>query len=118
MCRSGVDRSRSGVPTCRVLRTSPSSPAGSAEAAHQRYFADVATIQIRDVPEDAFETLRQRARLEGRSIQAYMQERVVEMAPAPTKAEHLAAIEDALGRRGGADVTAEEIVADVAAERR
>ena len=78
----------------------------------------MATIQIRDVPEDAFETLRRRARSEGRSIQAYMRERVVEMAQAPTKAEHLAAINDALRRRGGADVTAEDIVADVAAERR
>ena len=78
----------------------------------------MATIQIRDVPADAFETLRRRARSEGRSIQAYMRERVVEMAQAPTKAEHLAAIEDALRRRGGADLTAEEIVTDVAAERR
>jgi len=40
------------------------------------------------------------------------------MAAAPTKAEHVAAIEDALRHDGAANVTAEEIAADVAAERR
>ena len=78
----------------------------------------MATIQIRDVPEDAFETLRRRARSEGRSIQAYMRERIVEMAATPTKAEHMAVIEEALARHGGTDVTAEEIAADVTADRR
>ena len=78
----------------------------------------MATIQIRDVPEDAFETLRRRARSEGRSIQAYMRERVVEMAAAPTKTEHMRSIEEALAHYGGAEVTAEEIAADVAADRR
>ena len=78
----------------------------------------MATIQIRDVPEDAFETLRRRARSQGRSIQAYMRDRIVEMAAAPTKAEHLAVIEQALAHHGGADVTAEEVAADIAADRR
>jgi plasmid stability protein len=78
----------------------------------------VATIQVRDIPQDAFETLRRRARSEGRSIQAYMRERIVEMAAAPSKAEHMAVIEEALACHGGADITAEEIAADLAAERR
>jgi plasmid stability protein len=78
----------------------------------------MATIQVRDVPEDAFQTLRRRARSEGRSIQAYMRERIIEMAAAPSKAEHIVVIEQALARYGGADVTPEEIATDVAADRR
>lgn len=78
----------------------------------------MATVQIRDVPEDAYETLRRRARAEGRSIQAYMLQRVIEMARSPTKAEHAAAIEDALARHGSPDLTIAEIAAEVAADRR
>lgn len=40
-------------------------------------------IRVRDVPEAVYETLRRRARQDGQSIQAYMRERVVELAETP-----------------------------------
>lgn len=76
------------------------------------------TIQIRDIPEDAYETLRRRAQAEGRSIQAYMLQRVVEMTRAPTKAEALELIERSLAEHGGADITFQQIAAEVTADRR
>ncbi len=78
----------------------------------------MATIQIRDIPEDAYEVIRRRAREEGRSIQAYMRERVVEMASVPTKAESARAIERALATYGPAGAEPGAITRDVAADRR
>jgi len=78
----------------------------------------MATIQIRDVPEEAYEILRRRARAEGRSIQTYMRERVIELAAAPAKAELAAAIERALEERGGGTGDPARIAEDVAADRR
>jgi plasmid stability protein len=78
----------------------------------------MATIQIRDVPEEAYEILRRRARAEGRSIQTYMRERVIELATTPAKAELAAAIERALEERGAAAGDPAAIAEDVAAERR
>lgn len=78
----------------------------------------MATIQIRDLPEDTYETIRRRARAHGRSIQAYMHDRIVEFAGSPTKEESVAAIETALARYGGSDATGADIAEDVAAERR
>lgn len=78
----------------------------------------MATIQIRDIPESAYETLRRRARRDSRSIQAYMRERVIEMAEAPSGAETVQLIEKALAESGRVDSTVQHIVEDVAAERR
>jgi plasmid stability protein len=78
----------------------------------------MATIQIRDVPEEAYETLRRRARAEGRSIQTYMRDRVIELAARPAKSELVAALEAALAEHGGAGSSAEQIADDVAADRR
>ncbi len=71
----------------------------------------MATVQIRDVPEASYETLRRPARAEGRSIQAHMLQCVVEMTSRPTEAEHAAAIEDALVRHGSVVVDASALVA-------
>jgi len=84
----------------------------------QRHDVVMATIRIREVPETAYETLRLRARLEGQSIQAYVRDRVVEMAGSPTKTEHAETIERALAQWGPVDVSAEQIVADVPDGRR
>ena len=54
-----------------------------------RYFSAMPTIQVRDLPEAVYETLRRRARRDGQSIQAYMRERVVELAETPSSAETL-----------------------------
>lgn len=59
----------------------------------------MALIQIRDVPEDVYETIRRRARRAGQSIQAYMLARTVEMSRRPTPTEVLDDLEaDLQGR--------------------
>lgn len=78
----------------------------------------MATIQIRELPEATYETIRRRARADGQSIQAYMRDRVVEMASAPTKAEAIDAIEHALAEHDAKAVTPAAIAAHVQAERR
>ena len=47
----------------------------------------MATIQIRDVSEEAYETIRRRARAAGQSIQTYMKTTVERMASEPEDAE-------------------------------
>lgn len=44
----------------------------------------MATIQVRDLPEDTYETIRKRARARGQSIQVYVREQMVEHAASPT----------------------------------
>lgn len=61
-----------------------------------RYNSAVATIQIREIPEDSYEVLRRRARQAGQSIQAYMRAQVIDLASRPTKAEALARVETLL----------------------
>lgn len=78
----------------------------------------MATIQIREVPEDAYETIRRRARAAGQSIQAYMRDQVVDFAGRPTKEEAWAAVESALAAEGSPGPTLEQIVSDVQEDRR
>lgn len=79
----------------------------------------MATIQIREIPEPAYEVLRARARRRGQSIQAYMRDQVVAMAARPSKAEALESIDAVLGSlQDSRPPTPEGIVADVAADRR
>lgn len=78
----------------------------------------MATIQIRDVPEDAYETIRKRARSAGKSIQSYMRDEVVRMASRRTKEEAMAAIEAALEHDRGTGVTVESILEAKDADRR
>ena len=89
----------------------------SASALNQRYPDEVATIQIRDIPEEAYETIRLRARAAGQSIQAYMRDQVIALASQPTKDEVVAAIRTVLAREGRPAAMA-DIVADVEAGRR
>jgi plasmid stability protein len=93
------------------------STAISATALNQRYRNPVATIQIRDIPEEAYETIRLRARAAGQSIQAYMRDQVIVLASRPTKAEVFAGIEVALAEHGTA-VTMESILQHKDADRR
>ena len=53
----------------------------------------MATIQIRDVPEDVYETIRRRARAGGQSIQAYMRQQVIDSARRRSKEEALAELD-------------------------
>ncbi len=78
----------------------------------------MATIQIREVPDDAYEVIRKRARAHGRSIQSYMRDWVVDFAGRPTTEEALTAVQNALANRDTPGATRESVVADLAADRR
>jgi plasmid stability protein len=78
----------------------------------------MATIQVRDIPEQAYEVIRRRARAEGQSIQAYMRDRVVELTSRPSKREAMAAVAAALAAQPPGRLDVEEIVEHVHAERR
>jgi antitoxin FitA len=79
----------------------------------------MATIQIRDVPDDVHDVLTGLAEEAGQSLQAYMRQQVVEMVAARgRKAEAIARLNALLERDGGAGWTAEQIVADLEADRR
>ncbi|MGH9128355.1 MAG: FitA-like ribbon-helix-helix domain-containing protein [Acidimicrobiales bacterium] len=78
----------------------------------------MATIQIREVPEDAYEVIRKRARAEGRSIQSFMRDWVVDFAAHPTDKELMVALEAALASHDTSGATRQSIQADLAADRR
>lgn len=79
----------------------------------------MATIQIRDVPEDAYEQLREQARAAGQSLQAYMRGQLVGIArTGARKAEIFAEMRTVMAADTGSGVTIEDILADLDAERR
>jgi antitoxin FitA len=78
----------------------------------------VATIQIREIPEDAYEVIRKRARAAGRSIQSYMRDWVIDFANRPTTEEALAAMDAAREASDTPGATRASILADLAADRR
>lgn len=78
----------------------------------------MATIQVREIPEESYEVLRRRARQAGQSIQAYMRDQIIALSARPTKADAIEMIEGVLARRDGVEPSATSIVDDLAAERR
>lgn len=78
----------------------------------------MATIQIREIPEEVYEVLRARARVEGRSIQSYMRAHLIDFAASPTARETVAALESALAAHDTVGVRRESVVVDLAADRR
>lgn len=78
----------------------------------------MATIQIRELPEDAYETIRRRARAAGQSIQSYMRDQVVEFASRRTKEEAWADVASALAADDVPGATLAQIVDDLADDRR
>jgi antitoxin FitA len=78
----------------------------------------MATIQVREIPEDFYEVLRRRARRAGQSMQAYMHDQIIALAQRPTKEEAIEQIEAVLGRISTPEPTADSVLADLAAERR
>lgn len=78
----------------------------------------MATIQIREIPEDVYEVIRQRARASGRSIQSFMHDWVVDFAARPTTEEVLAAMETARSGEQTPGATRESILSDLADGRR
>lgn len=78
----------------------------------------MATIQIREIPEDAYEVIRRRARAEGRSIQSYMRDWVIDFAGNPTAREAVAELEAALAKGSTPGGTRASAIAALAADRR
>jgi hypothetical protein len=72
----------------------------------------MALIQIRDVPEDVYETIRRRARQAGQSIQAYMLARITELGRQPTPAEVIASLKADLADRPHLAVDTDALLAD------
>ena len=77
----------------------------------------MATIQVRDIPDDVYETIRRRAAAAGQSLQSYMREQVVALGSRPTRQEILAEWERELEQSPTA-VTVEQILDDLDADRR
>ena len=77
----------------------------------------MATIQIRDISEDAYEVIRRRARAAGQSIQAYMKRQVEQMANEPDDSDLLADLERFVEAHG-IRLDIEDLLADLDAERR
>ncbi|MBI5161686.1 MAG: antitoxin [Micrococcales bacterium] len=76
----------------------------------------MATIQIRDIPDESYEVIRTRSRAAGRSIQSYMRELVMDFAARPSATEALAYM---ASRRGpGPGPSREEILSALDADRR
>jgi plasmid stability protein len=78
----------------------------------------MATIQVREIPEDLYEVLRRRARLAGQSMQAYMRDQIMALAARPTKEEAIEQIETVLAKLSSPEPEASSVLADLAAERR
>lgn len=78
----------------------------------------MATIQIREIPEDAYEVIRKRARAAGRSIQSYMREWVLDFASRPTTQEAMEAMEAAREAGDTPGATVKSILEDLAGDRR
>lgn len=78
----------------------------------------MATIQIRELPEESYEVLRRRARRAGKSLQAYMRDQLIELASRPSKEEAMEQVEAVLTRISGKGPTAGSILRDLRADRR
>lgn len=78
----------------------------------------MATIQVREIPEDAYEVIRTRARAAGRSIQSYMRDVVIDFAGRPTTEEALAAMTEVRDAADTPGATRDSILAALAADRR
>ena len=77
----------------------------------------MATIQVRDISEDAYEVIRRRARAAGQSIQAYMKKQIEQMASEPDDAELYSDLERFVEAHG-IRLDVEALLADLDAGRR
>jgi len=73
----------------------------------------MATIQVRDLPDDVAEVYRRRAEAAGRSLQSYMREQLIEGARRRDKAEVMAIVAQALADDPGPGLSVEMIVEDL-----
>jgi plasmid stability protein len=82
---------------------------GATLALESRYSASMATIQIRDLPDDVAATFRRRAAAAGRSLQSYMREQLIDLARRRDKAEAMAIMRQALANDPGPGASVETI---------
>jgi hypothetical protein len=73
----------------------------------------MATIQIRDIPEDSYEIIRECARTAGQSIQTYMREQVIDFTARRTSKEAWDAVEADIQAEHTPGSGREKIVQDV-----
>jgi hypothetical protein len=79
----------------------------------------MATIQIRDVPDDVHEQLQRQAREAGQSLQVFMRQWVVERTRSEARrAAVLAEMQEIMRADGGRGLTTQEILDARDAERR
>lgn len=88
-----------------------------AESLQTQQNASMASITIRDVPDDTRAELAARAARSGRSMQEYLRLKLVELAEVPDRDEVLARIRRRV-ERTRTRVSAEEIIAARDADRR
>jgi plasmid stability protein len=78
----------------------------------------MATIQIRDIPDDVYEGIRKQAKAAGQSLQAYMRAEVIENQRRRERtAAMFAELEEVLAQDRGTGVTTEQILADLREDR-
>ncbi|GAA1209199.1 FitA-like ribbon-helix-helix domain-containing protein [Prauserella alba] len=73
----------------------------------------MATIQIRDIPDEEYEALRAAASAEGKSLQSYMREQAGFLARIARKRSVFERLRAELTERDESGVTAESVVADL-----
>jgi hypothetical protein len=79
----------------------------------------MATIQVRDIPDDVYEELRRQARAAGQSLQLFMRNQLVDLARTRARrAAVLAELDAVLQRDGGRGLSRDQIIADLDADRR
>lgn len=71
----------------------------------------MATIQVRDLPEDVAETYRRRATAAGQSLQTYMRTKLIEGVRGRDKAEAIEILEQALASTASPGISRETIEA-------
>lgn len=76
-----------------------------------RYGSAMATIQVRDLPDDVAEVYRRRAQASGQSLQSYMREQLIAMARRRDKAEVMAVVEQVLAQDPAPGLTSDTIQA-------
>ncbi len=80
---------------------------------HQRHNGAMPSIQIKDVPDETHQVLRQRAAAAHQSLQEYLRARLIREASEPTLEEVL----DRAGGRSGGRIPSKAAVAAVRADR-
>ena len=72
----------------------------------------MATIQVREVPDETYEVLLRRAKAAGQSLQQYMRQELIALARRQSKAESVAAVVE-IRSRISRTIVVEDVVAEL-----